>query len=132
RVCWLWFGRGDQGFVPLGFARIQQFVVPHGCVGRQVTDMWDGTSRICWVAGHEYWMRKLGVVESRICGGSGGFWRGDEGLVPPGCGGFWGWVSALICTPRARVFGLRWSRTSGVPESRDCRTPENKGPWRGS
>ena len=28
------------------------------------------------------------VVALRICKGSGGFGRGGEGLVPPGCGGF--------------------------------------------
>ena len=27
-----------------------------------------GTSRICWVAGHGFWVPKLGVVESRILG----------------------------------------------------------------
>ena len=39
-------------------------------------------------------------MESRICRGSGGFWRGDEGLVPPGCGGFW--------VSDGRRFGARW------------------------
>ncbi len=38
---------------------------------------------------HGYWMPKLRVVEARICKGSGGFGRGDQGFVPPGCGGFW-------------------------------------------
>ncbi len=36
-----------------------------------------------------------------------------------------------LCRRVAADFGLRWSRTSGVPESRDCRTPQNNGPWRG-
>ncbi len=41
-------------------------------------------------------MPKLRVVEARICIGSGGFRRGDQGFVPPGCGGFWVSVCGTI------------------------------------
>ncbi len=38
------------------------------CGWVHVTDMWH--------ARHGFWVPKLGVVESRICGGGGGFGRG--------------------------------------------------------
>ncbi len=54
-------------------------------------------------------MPKLRVVASGICRGSGGFGRGWRG-----------------------IFGLRWSRKTGVPEFSDFGMPENEGPCRGS
>ncbi len=51
---------------------------------------------------HGFWVLKLGVVEARICGGSGGFGLGGQGLVPPGCGGFW--------VSDGRRFGVRFDQ----------------------
>ena len=44
---------------------------------------WIGTSRICGAVRHGFWMRKLQVVESRICRGRGGFGLGVKGFVRP-------------------------------------------------
>ena len=53
-------------------------------------------------------MPKLGVVESRICRGSGDFGGGVERFVgfglPPGCGGFWGSVCTSVWTAGAGDF----------------------------
>ncbi len=54
-----------------------------------------GASRICRCLRHGFWMPKLRVVELRICGVGGGFGRGDQGFVLPGCSDFWDSVGVL-------------------------------------
>ncbi len=103
-----------------------------------VTDLWR-RSRICRFLRHGFWMLKLRVGVSWICGGSGGFGRWVEPFVgfglPLGCGvvlgrgvnGLFRWAGVTDEDGFVRRMERIWRLGAA-----GFGTPENNGPWRGS
>ena len=78
--------RGVVSLYQWGIARLQQFVTLHVCVGRHVTDLWAGRSRILDGKGDGFWMGKALIVESWICRVEGDIRLGSAPILRCGWG----------------------------------------------
>ncbi len=76
-----------------------------------VTNMWGRRSRKCGVVGRGFWVRKLRVVEVRICRSSGGFGLRNAGVFATGKAGKAGALRLVFVLEMKRL--SRWAGVLG-------------------